>query len=251
MSTPPISIVPALGLSMPAIRFSSVLLPEPLGPISATNSPAMHVEVDVQQHGDVLLAALVGLGQAADADQRRARSPACAHLPAHLPATRDAARRRPACRPGSAPAGRRPSARRRSISSTSPSVRPGVTGTASSVSPRRCAAPTGRPSRCDHGARVDRQSPAGSRPRSGRCVRNTTLALISGSMRGSSCSKRILVITVALARSTVGTMRTTLPRKRASGRASSVISTGMSMATGRRCSRRRRPRPPACPCRPS
>ena len=28
-----------LGLSMPAIRLSSVLLPEPLGPISATNSP--------------------------------------------------------------------------------------------------------------------------------------------------------------------------------------------------------------------
>ena len=40
MSTPPIAIVPLLGLSMPAIRLSSVLLPEPLGPINAMNSPA-------------------------------------------------------------------------------------------------------------------------------------------------------------------------------------------------------------------
>jgi hypothetical protein len=39
---------PPLGWSMPAIRFSSVLLPEPLGPISATNSPRHHVEVDVR-----------------------------------------------------------------------------------------------------------------------------------------------------------------------------------------------------------
>ena len=40
MSMPAISIVPAVGLSMPAMRLSKVLLPEPLGPISATNSPA-------------------------------------------------------------------------------------------------------------------------------------------------------------------------------------------------------------------
>jgi hypothetical protein len=44
-------MVPPLGWSMPATRFSSVLLPEPLGPISATKSPALHVEVDAQQHG--------------------------------------------------------------------------------------------------------------------------------------------------------------------------------------------------------
>jgi len=50
-------------------------------------------------------------------------------------------------------------------------------------------------------------------------------------MRASIFSKRILVTTVALARSTVGTTRATLPRKRASGIASSVISTGMSTRT--------------------
>jgi hypothetical protein len=69
MSTPPISMVPPLGWSMPAIRFSSVLLPEPLGPISATNSPSLHhVEVDVQQHRNRLAAALVGPCSGADAD---------------------------------------------------------------------------------------------------------------------------------------------------------------------------------------
>jgi hypothetical protein len=50
MSTPPISMVPPLGWSMPAIRFSSVLLPEPLGPIRAMNSPRVDVEVDALQH---------------------------------------------------------------------------------------------------------------------------------------------------------------------------------------------------------
>jgi hypothetical protein len=41
MSTPPISMVPLVGWSMPAMRLSRVLLPEPEGPISATNSPAI------------------------------------------------------------------------------------------------------------------------------------------------------------------------------------------------------------------
>ena len=39
MSVPPTWIVPALGLSMPAMRLSSVLLPDPLAPISDTKSP--------------------------------------------------------------------------------------------------------------------------------------------------------------------------------------------------------------------
>jgi hypothetical protein len=56
------------------------------------------------------------------------------------------------------------------------------------------------------------------------------LALISGSTRGSIASKRTLVITVAFARSTVGTIRLIRPLRRASGSASSVISTGWPTA---------------------
>jgi hypothetical protein len=41
MFTPPISMVPPVGWSMPAIRFSKVLLPEPLGPIRAMNSASL------------------------------------------------------------------------------------------------------------------------------------------------------------------------------------------------------------------
>ena len=39
MSTPSTSSSPLSGRSIPAIRFSSVLLPEPDGPISAIKSP--------------------------------------------------------------------------------------------------------------------------------------------------------------------------------------------------------------------
>ena len=52
---------PADGLSMPAMRLSSVDLPEPDGPISATKSPCAHVEIDVDQHRDDLAAAHVAL----------------------------------------------------------------------------------------------------------------------------------------------------------------------------------------------
>ena len=40
MSTPPTVIEPQSARSSPAMRLSSVLLPEPEGPISARNSPA-------------------------------------------------------------------------------------------------------------------------------------------------------------------------------------------------------------------
>jgi hypothetical protein len=60
----------------------------------------------------------------------------------------------------------------------------------------------------------------------GRWLRNSTRALISGRMPSAKRSNFTLVITVALARSTVGTMLATWPRKRWLGRASSVISTG-------------------------
>src|SRR5262245_38067165 len=38
-SVPPISIVPDVGRSRPAMRRSNVVLPQPLGPTKATNSP--------------------------------------------------------------------------------------------------------------------------------------------------------------------------------------------------------------------
>ena len=44
MSTPSTTMLPPLGLSMPAMRFSSVLLPEPDGPISDTKSPRADIE---------------------------------------------------------------------------------------------------------------------------------------------------------------------------------------------------------------
>ena len=48
---------PSVGRSRPPIRLSSVVLPEPDGPISARNSPCGHVEVDALQHVDALAAA--------------------------------------------------------------------------------------------------------------------------------------------------------------------------------------------------
>ena len=56
---------PAVGASSPPIRCSSVLLPEPEAPTMAMRSPAMHVEIHAHQHGDVLRAAGVGLGEPA------------------------------------------------------------------------------------------------------------------------------------------------------------------------------------------
>src|SRR5437867_12493498 len=40
MSVPATSILPAVGLSMPAIRFNSVDFPDPVGPISLRKSPS-------------------------------------------------------------------------------------------------------------------------------------------------------------------------------------------------------------------
>ena len=58
------------GVSRPPMRFSSVVLPEPDGPISATKSPFVDVQVEAVQDVDGLRAAAVGLVQVADADER-------------------------------------------------------------------------------------------------------------------------------------------------------------------------------------
>ena len=59
---------PASGLSIPAIRLSSVLLPEPDGPISATKSPAAMAKEMSLQHRHDLIAAPIGLGEVVDFD---------------------------------------------------------------------------------------------------------------------------------------------------------------------------------------
>ena len=69
------TIVPSSAWSRPATRLSSVDLPQPDGPMMATNSPAVHLEVGAAQgaHGRVL--GLEGAPHAADVEHER-RSPA-------------------------------------------------------------------------------------------------------------------------------------------------------------------------------
>ena len=106
----------------------------------------------------------------------------------------------------------------------SPTFGPGVTGTATAL-PSRTTKTTVRPSRC---ASASAWTATSGRCCSGviSCDRKLTFALISGSTRGSMSSNLTLVITVALARSIVGTMRLMRPRNRESGSASSTISAG-------------------------
>ena len=54
-------------MSSPPMRLRSVVLPEPLGPMSATNSPAAMSRLRLSQHGHVLLAAGVVLDDIAQA----------------------------------------------------------------------------------------------------------------------------------------------------------------------------------------
>ena len=57
ISWPPTVMVPSVGRSSPAMRFSSVVLPDPDGPMSARNSAARHVEGEPLEHVDALAAA--------------------------------------------------------------------------------------------------------------------------------------------------------------------------------------------------
>ena len=70
MRTPPTSTDPPVGVSRPPIRFSSVVLPEPDGPISARKSPGGNVEIDALQHVDALAAAREVLVDVRDPNQR-------------------------------------------------------------------------------------------------------------------------------------------------------------------------------------
>ena len=49
---PSMRISPSLTVSSPAIMASSVDLPQPEGPTSATNSPVLRLEIDALQHLD-------------------------------------------------------------------------------------------------------------------------------------------------------------------------------------------------------
>ena len=56
MSRPAKRTVPAITGSSPDIARSSVVLPAPFGPSSATTSPAAIVDVDAVQHADLAVA---------------------------------------------------------------------------------------------------------------------------------------------------------------------------------------------------
>src|SRR5487761_2096617 len=208
------------------------------------------VEIEIDQYRDHLVAADVVLRQAVERDQRLPlrrvrrglRGSACLgthptllichslaaprfplswhSVPIRLPPIWPS--RRPAIRSATPhPASARP-CHRTSRPRRSPFVAPGVTGTAS-ARPSRSANTTLAPLRWTI-ASVLTASSGFSCSGVTSCERKLTLALISGRMRGSIASNFTLVVTVALARSTVGTMRSILPRKRASGSASSRIS---------------------------
>ena len=81
--TPSIRISPASIASRPERQFSSVVLPQPLGPMIATISPRASVEVDAAQRGNLDTAGVVGLDDAACLDDR-----ACRHASSVEPATR-------------------------------------------------------------------------------------------------------------------------------------------------------------------
>ena len=53
---------PEVGRSTAATRWRSVLFPQPLGPIKATNSPGADLERHVRQSGDVAGGAVIDLG---------------------------------------------------------------------------------------------------------------------------------------------------------------------------------------------
>ena len=57
-------------MSRPATRFSSVDLPQPDGPMIATNSPAVHLEVDAAQGAHRRELRLEGLANPAQSQRR-------------------------------------------------------------------------------------------------------------------------------------------------------------------------------------
>ena len=63
---------PAPAVRMPLRCSTRVVLPAPLGPSSATRSPAVDVQVDAEER---LVAVGVGVGEAADVEDRRAHRP--------------------------------------------------------------------------------------------------------------------------------------------------------------------------------
>ena len=69
---PPSAMLPVDAGSRPATIFSSVDLPQPDGPTIAMNSPSRMSNVERLQRLDRTVGGVVGLGDAVDADQRRA-----------------------------------------------------------------------------------------------------------------------------------------------------------------------------------
>ena len=122
MRWPPTVMLPPDGASRPPIRLSSVVLPEPDGPHQREEVALRDVEVDVVQHLDLLLAALVDLREVADLDQLgHARCRSCWF----------AARRRTECQCGASSIAHAP--RRRAASGGGDSTTRSPTATPSGI----------------------------------------------------------------------------------------------------------------------
>ena len=209
------------GLSMPAIRLSSVRLARARRPHQRDEVARARRRGDVDQHRDDLVAAPVGLGEmriaTSDAASARRLDPARMRRRAAMRVA--LLRRRPSrAHPfASLPAGfsttLSPAFTSPATAVRSPIFAPGVTGTRD----RLVVAHDEHDASCRRAATIASALHRGqrllllgaSRPATG----SDTLALMSGRTRGSISSKRTLIITVALARSTVGTMRLTRAAK--------------------------------------
>ena len=95
-SEPSTRMRPASAVSKPAITFSSVVLPEPLGPRMVTNSPAAYAEADFGERRHLAEA----LARRFDVQAARLRCRAASWIVAHADGSAFAARVAQPCRDG-------------------------------------------------------------------------------------------------------------------------------------------------------
>ena len=220
MRSPPTVMLPPVGESSPPIRFSSVVLPEPDGPISAMKSP-FDVEVDIVQHLDLLRAARVGLAEIVDLDQCVMTSPV---MPVATRLNVASARAVPSAAGGGrvdrtraigkAAGGARTTRAPADMPVTDAQVaeclsrrRPGVRARLVAVDHEDDAAVAGADERA-----AGTSTPFGGGARGGAGARSRgseTRTPMSGTMRGSFWSSATRTLTVALLRSAVGMMAIT------------------------------------------
>ena len=240
---------PTVGWSMPPIRLSSVVLPLPDGPISATKSPSSMSSERPSSTGT----SCVSRGTPC---ARRALRPSAIELPS-------VSRRTGAAYARGLPSSARPGGSSTTVSPpTSPAADLDLVAARAPeldrCAPRRLAVPpptrARRPPSRTTAARRHHHAPRRGRDRRGlrRSRRNTTLAPISGRMRGSRSRIATFTCTVAFWRSAVGTTWRTRPRERGVGVGVERDARRLAVARSARCRPRSRPpRPRACRGRPS